>query len=66
MASDESRNCTETIIASFSAEEQQSFLREIDRRLGKFVGRRLSKTVEAKIVAVIVEEVEMILVARDA
>ncbi len=58
------RAAVEAIIASFTEEERQSFERELDRRLGELVGRKLTEAVKDKIVRIIVEEIEMVLQAR--
>lgn len=55
----------EAIVASFTEEERQSFERELDRRLGKLIGGNLTETMKSKIVRIIVEEIEMVLVARE-
>ena len=54
----------DAILASFTEEEVQSFKRELERRLVGLVGREITKTMKAKIVRIIVEEVEMVLQAR--
>lgn len=61
-------DAVQAIIATFSEEERLSFEREMSRRLGKAPSsaRNLTEARKGQIVRIIVEEVEMVLAARDA
>jgi hypothetical protein len=54
------------LLASFTQAERASLLREVDRRLHPLIGKKISARMEAEVVRIIVEELEMILVARHA
>jgi hypothetical protein len=63
---DLSEHAVQEILRSFTAAERDSFLRELDRRTAKLPRKLSKKTLHHAIVEIIVEEIDMVLVARNA
>jgi len=65
MTPDQAMQIFEAIFADFSADELKTFRYEIERRLGHLIGKKISPEMKDKVARIIVEEIQMVLVARD-
>jgi hypothetical protein len=66
MTPDQAKRTLDAIFADFSAEERETFRDNVERRLGLHIGEKLSPKMHDKVARIVVEEIQMVLMARDA
>lgn len=66
MTQDEAMQMLERVFADFSAEERECFRDNVERRLGLRIGEKVSPDLHDKVARVLVEEIQMVLMGRDA
>lgn len=65
MTQDQAMQMIDKIFANFSEDERQSFRDNVERRLGLHIGDKVAPEMYDKVARILVEEIQMVLTARD-